>query len=236
MIKQKKIGRPTQPSHRSAGYRSRQLRKPILILHRAVFFFKSRKRRMLLFLIPVGLILLQILFGSCGNDAISAEAVNIKSSLKEETDKSHAFIFMDGDGHPIDVQLMTNAWATKSGFKKRYNITDTERWEIASVITAEAAGEPFAGKVAVAQCILQTCEDDEIRPTEVLSKYGYSTRRPEPTEESLETVEAVFDLGHVATTEPIKYFYAPALVTSDWHESQIYVMTINGHRFFKEAD
>ena len=81
----------------------------------------------------------------------------------------------------------------------------------------------------------QTCEDEGIRPDEVLRVYAYSKRRPEPTQEALEAVQDVFDFGIVATTEPIKYFYAPALVDSEWHESQIYVMTINGHRFFKEA-
>jgi hypothetical protein len=90
--------------------------------------------------------------------------------------------------------------------------------------------------VAVAQCILQTCEDDGIRPDEALIKYSYTKRRPDPTEEALEAVEAVFDFGQVATSEPIKYFYAPSLVQSDWHESQVYVLTINNHKFFKEAE
>ena len=51
----------------------------------------------------------------------------------------------------------------------------------------------------------------------------------------MQAVRYVFDFGMLASTEPIKYFYAPALTDSEWHESQIYVMTINGHRFFKEA-
>jgi len=34
----------------------------------------------------------------------------------------------------------------------------------------------------------------------------------------------------------ILYFYAPALVSSEWHESQTYVCTIGGHRFFEEAE
>ena len=70
---------------------------------------------------------------------------------------------------------------------------------------------------------------------EALERYTYSTRRPEPTDEALAAVAAVFDFGHVATTEPIKYFYAPDLASSEWHESQVYVMTINNHKFFKEA-
>lgn len=117
----------------------------------------------------------------------------------------------------------------------RYELTEEERWVVASVVTAEAAGEPYLGKVAVAQCILQACEDDGIRPTEAVVTYRYAKSRPEPTEEALRAVEAVFDRGEVATEEHIKYFYAPALVYSEWHESQVYVMTIQGHKFFKEA-
>ena len=146
------------------------------------------------------------------------------------------YIFKYGEGYAVDMEQLTAAWASEAGFEKRYNLTDDERLEIAQVLTAEADGEPFAGKVAVAQCILQTCEDTDMRPHEVLSMYSYSKRRPDPSDEALAAVAAVFDFGYVATTEPIKYFYAPALTDSEWHESQDYVMTINNHKFFKEAD
>ena len=144
-------------------------------------------------------------------------------------------VFKDDYGEYVDMQSLTKAWAAEAGFEKRYDLTDEERREIASVITAEAVGEPYAGKVAVAQCILQACEDDELRPGEVFSKYNYSRLRPDPCEEALDAVRDVFDFGHVATTEAIKYFYAPARVESEWHETQAYVMTINGHRFFAEV-
>lgn len=74
------------------------------------------------------------------------------------------YIFRDADGTPVDWQALTSSWVAEAGFEKRYELTDTERWKIASVITAEAEGEPFAGKVAVAQCILQACEDDGSGP------------------------------------------------------------------------
>lgn len=156
---------------------------------------------------------------------------------KEPTQDKQAaeYIFKNDDGAPVNLQAMTTAWATEAGYEKRYDITDAERWEIASVVTAEANGEPFAGKVAVAQCILQACEDDGIRPGEVLTAYGYTKKRPEPTDEALEAVQAVFDHGDIATSEPIKYFYSPALARSSFHESQDYVLTINNHKFFKEA-
>lgn len=154
---------------------------------------------------------------------------------EEEEEPEPAPIFTDNEGTKIDLEAMTKAWAAEAGFQKRYELTDAERWEIASVVTSEARGEPFAGKVAVAQCILQAAEDEGIRPPEVFTVYKYTKHRPEPTEEALEAVQAVFDFGHVATAEPIKYFYNPNTAKSKWHESQDHVLTINNHRFFKEA-
>ena len=135
---------------------------------------------------------------------------------------------------PVDIAELTSSWAAEYGTAVRYEITDEERWDLASVVEAEAGAEIFAGKEAVAQCILQACEDDGIRPTEVYEKYRYTTRRPEPSKESLLAVSAVFDFGWGVTYEPIKYFYAPARTESKWHESQVYVCTIGGHRFFRE--
>lgn len=134
----------------------------------------------------------------------------------------------------VDLQELASSWAAEYGTTLRYELTDAERWEIASVVEAEAGAECFAGKEAVAQCILQACEDDGIRPTEAVQKYRYTKRRPEPSKESLLAVSAIFDFGRAVTSEPIKYFYAPDRTTSNWHESQIYVVTIGGHRFFRE--
>lgn len=137
--------------------------------------------------------------------------------------------------HNTTVEKVYTATAEEAKESKRYDITDAERREIASAVTAEAEGEPFAGKVAVAQCILQACEDDGISPDEALTAYGYSKNRPEPTAEALEAVEAVFDHGYIVTNEPIKYFYSPDGTVSEWHESQVFILEINNHRFFKEA-
>lgn len=116
----------------------------------------------------------------------------------------------------------------------RYTLTAEERELIERVVTAEAVGEPFAGQVAVAQCILNACEKDDIRPLEVLTKYKYAKSRPDPEGTVPEAVAAVFDDGWYVTTEPILYFYAPDRVASSWHESQDFAIEINGHRFFTE--
>lgn len=236
MTPQKKNGHPSQMSNRSRNIQRRR-RKSTPILHR---LFKKSKRLNWQRIAALGLAvfaIFQLVRCSGRNDQADAPKGTTTAeaaSLEDET--REPYIFQNGDGYPVDMQAVTDAWAAEAGFKKRYSITDKERYELAQVITAEAVGEPIAGKIAVAQCILQACEDDGIRPGEVLKKYSYSNRRPEPTDEALAAVAAVFDFGYVATTEPIKYFYAPDLCESQWHEAQAYVLTINNHKFFKEAN
>lgn len=216
----KKNDRQTQPDGHSISNQHTH-RKPKFILQR----LRIKCKRLILYriIIAVLFILLILVFViSCGN-------------TRRQYAEAPVYVFQNSNGYPVNIEKLTSSWAYKAGVEKRYNLTDEERYELAQAITAESAGEPFAGKVAVAQCILQACEDDKIRPDEALQKYEYSDRRPEPTEEALAAVSAVFDFGYVATSEPIKYFYAPDLAASEWHESQVYVMTINNHKFFKEV-
>ena len=134
------------------------------------------------------------------------------------------------------MEELARSWASEAGFELRYELTDAERYEVAQIVTAEAEGEPLAGKIAICQCILQACEDDGIRPAEAAARYSYSEKRPEPSAEAMQAVRYVFDFGIIASTEPIKYFYNPDLVASKFHESQRYIMTINNHRFYAEKE
>ena len=117
----------------------------------------------------------------------------------------------------------------------RYELSDAERTVVEQVVMAEAGGEPYDGQVAVAQCILAACEKDGIAPSEAVEEYGYTHNRCEPSESVVEAVSSVFDRGDTVVDEPIIYFYAPDRVKSSWHESQVYVITIGNHRFFKEG-
>ena len=191
---EKKNGRPTQPGSHSVSYQHRR-RKPTPILHRLAAKCKSLNWRWIL---PAVLALLALFSFVCYATGISrqqaeGEAQTTTTEAPEPTPEPKqppAYVFIYGEGCPVNMQAMTDAWAAEAGFEKRYIITDEERYELASAITAEAIGEPFAGKVAVAQCILQACEDDGIRPIEALTRYKYSTRRPEPTDEALAAMAA----------------------------------------------
>lgn len=243
---QKKSGHPTQPGNRStASISTNRKRNSGSILYQIAKKFKCSPLDVFATLVCLVVAVFALVCVGCVHaDDMTEPVATLEPTIQTEapteatepTEPVPEYIFRDGDGYPVDMQSLTSAWAAEAGMEKRYDLTDAERWEVASVVTAEAGGEPFAGMVAVAQCILQACEDDGIRPTEAVVEYDYTGRRPDPTEEALEAVQAVFDFGHVVTSEPILYFYNPNTCRSNWHESQVYVLTINNHRFFKEAE
>jgi spore germination cell wall hydrolase CwlJ-like protein len=121
----------------------------------------------------------------------------------------------------------------RSADRPRYNLTDAERDLVERVVMAESGGESYEGQILVAQCILNACEIDGIRPTKAIKKYVYAKGRPEPTDSVRRAVETVFDKGEQVTDEAIVYFYAPAVVRSEFHEAQIFAIEEGGHRFFK---
>ena len=117
----------------------------------------------------------------------------------------------------------------------RFYLSDYERTELESLVMAESGAESYEGQMGVAQCILNACEKEGKQPSEIAIMYRYTKHRPAPNESVKEAVRAVFDRGEVITDAKILYFYAPALVYSAWHESQTYVLTVGGHKFFAEA-
>ena len=127
--------------------------------------------------------------------------------------------------------------ATRDSAWAYYYLTPEERDVVERVVMAEACGESRLGQMAVAQCILNACYAEGIRPDEAVVEYVYSTRRPDPSASVKAAVAEVFDEGTMAVDEPILYFYAPALVDGDGHERRHeYVCTIGGHKFFKSKE
>lgn len=118
----------------------------------------------------------------------------------------------------------------------RYALSDSERDLVERVVMAEAGGEPYEGQMLVAQCILNAAEKSGTAPSKAVVEYGYTTRRKKPTDSVKSAVTAVFDRGERVVDEPILYFYNPAKVVSRWHEKQIFVIEVGGHRFFAERN
>lgn len=173
-----------------------------------------RRRRLLKYTIPRALFALlliaviTILIACMSTNVTSAETQNPETTEQAETTTEPVVFF---------------------------ELTAEERTLIEQVVSAESRGEPYDGQVAVAQCILNACMKDNLRPEDVLKKYHYTTARVEPTSSVRAAVTAVFDRGEGVTDEPIIYFYNPNLCESEFHESQIFVIEIQNHRFFKEG-
>ena len=122
----------------------------------------------------------------------------------------------------------------RSADRPRYSLTEAERDLIERVVMAESGGESYKGQMLVAQCILNACEIDGIRPAKAVKKYAHAKSRPKPTDSVKRAVSAVFDKGEQVTDEKVIYFYVPGIVKSEFHESQTFCIEVGGHRFFKE--
>ena len=115
-----------------------------------------------------------------------------------------------------------------------YDLTEEERQVVENIVMGEAGSEPYEGQMLVAQCILNACERDNLLPSDVRIEYKYRGWNENPNDSVKLAVKEVFDNGVKAIDEPILYFYAPAICNSSWHESQVFVVEVGGHRFFKE--
>lgn len=125
----------------------------------------------------------------------------------------------------------------ETGHGAYYQLTAEEFNEVCSVVMAESGGEPYKGQQAVAQCILNACLIGKVRPIEAIRANGYTKKRPTPSESVKKAVLSAFTDGEKVVSDRTTLFYSPANMkngVSKWHESQIYVCTIGGHRFFKE--
>ena len=113
-------------------------------------------------------------------------------------------------------------------------LTPEERETVASAVYAEAGGEDETAMQMIAQCILNGCEQEEMRPAELLEAYQYTTWRPEPSETAFAAVDAVFVEGERPIDGMPLYFYAGDRIDSPWHESQAFLTEYRGIRFFMQ--
>lgn len=126
-------------------------------------------------------------------------------------------------------------WESEAQSKEpRYKLTEDERQEIERIVASEGGCCPYEFQALVAQCFLNICELDDLRPLEVLERGDFwLVYDVEPSETTKQAVSDVFDKGIFPTDEPIRAYYNPKYCSSPWHESQCYVLTCCDCRFFK---
>lgn len=138
-------------------------------------------------------------------------------------------------GNKTVEQLLEEIRAYISATTSGYSLTKSERDLVERAVMAEAGGECFEGQMMIAQCILDGSLNQGIDVATFIKNSQIVTSTKEPYESCKRAVSAVFDEGQRVTEEMADIWYAPALVYSEWHESQIYITTIGAHKFFKKT-
>ena len=119
-----------------------------------------------------------------------------------------------------------------------YTLTEDEYNTVCYMVAGEAGAESYEGKKAVATCILNACELENMVPSEIRTQYQYSGWKTNLKNESeelwAEVEQAVYEVFYLGKKidENILYFYNPEICTSSWHESMNFIMEVDGHRFF----
>lgn len=122
----------------------------------------------------------------------------------------------------------------------KYSYTEEEFDLLAKLVWAEARGEEYEGKLAVAATVLNRYSKANFSKS--IKDIIYAPKQYQPVSEGkLETAtptpadyEAVVEaLNGVDPTNGATSFYAPKIVYSAWHESLTHTVTIGSHKFFK---
>ena len=117
----------------------------------------------------------------------------------------------------------------------RYAITDDERRAIERIVASEGGYCPYEFQALVATCILNGCEAENMRPTDLFERGDFwLTHDVEPDEVTKQAVADVFDRGVLPTAEKVRYYYNPNYCESALHEQMCYVLTSCDCRFFKD--
>lgn len=147
---------------------------------------------------------------------------------------------VDSFKNKIDNQVnnQNNNRINKYGTGSIISISQAEYNLICSVVMRETGYGSYEGCVAVSQCfrnamIREKNSGNAYDAWSVQRKYGYGGVGRTPNERVKRAVYDVFYNGVTITSEPIICYYAPALAYSAWHESQIYVCSYDGNKFFK---
>lgn len=126
-------------------------------------------------------------------------------------------------------------------YNEEIDASEEDKELMARLVSAEAKGEPYEGKVAVAEVIINRVEHEDFPDTvkevvyeQVSGTYAFSPvqngeiNKP-ADEESVEAVEEAME-DTETDTEAI-YFYNPDIASDTWILSRQVTETIGNHRF-----
>lgn len=125
---------------------------------------------------------------------------------------------------------------------RRYAVSEEELLLLQKIVMAEAEGEPYQGKVAVANVVLNRLRSAKFPDTiykVIYQKHQFSPvangrlKRVKPSDDCIKAVNAA--LSGVKEVPDDTYFFLSLKLAEDLtvHHSQEYVKTIGNHTFYK---
>jgi N-acetylmuramoyl-L-alanine amidase len=147
----------------------------------------------------------------------------------------------DDDGSSEEVASTQDSESTSSSSESSSssdaNLTSSERDQLERLVTAEAQGEPYEGKVAVAEVVLNRVESGSFpnSVSGVINEPGQFTPvsngsiNTSATSQSEQAVDEA--VGGSQYASDAVFFYNPATATNRWLDSQPTVTVIGQHHF-----
>lgn len=135
------------------------------------------------------------------------------------------------DGSLPGDDIPATEYAYYDGPLVYYPITDDDRSTLEHIVSGEAGGESYEGKLWVATCLLNAMRLEDMTAEEVRTAYQYAGWSETVSDDTVKAVSAVFDDGET-THDTVLWFYAPKYCNGTWHETQDYITTVGGHKFF----
>jgi len=176
------------------------------------------------------------------NHKIFAKTLECVKIYEAESGASFYEIGIENGVSELELTNINNQTSVEPGEKliiPESTITTEEKELLARLVTAEAKGEPYEGKVEVAAVVLNRVEHEQYPDT--IEEVIYQERQFEPVENGAinhpatpEAKQAVNEaLVEQGKDNQSLNFYNPDIVESKWHESQTVTVVIGNHVFTK---
>ncbi len=158
----------------------------------------------------------------------------VELPILEETIEEETTTIAETDITPTQE----NIEETNENNEYRYFLSDSDKNLLAVIVMAEAEGEPFEGKIAVAQVVLYRslkydCSiSDVVYAHNQFSSVGTYRMNLQPSDDCYLAVDTVLK-GEWVLSDDIEYFYNPNAGISTWFENNLtYKGTIGKHKFY----
>lgn len=113
-------------------------------------------------------------------------------------------------------------------------LCDADRDLLERLCMGEFGSGGFTGACLIAQSVKDAMSFDGFRSVaEIIKDYHYTgSTSIAATQECKDAVKYIFDQNHDAVQHRILYMYNPSMVSSSFHESQNFILSYGGVRFF----